>query len=137
MRRLLEGGVCFKNQNRRKRNLVPIQSKKIFLKPCGVKLQTKDVNYDLSSLSFNKHCFLRVNFLINAAFEGAAFIRSRVHKKIAFKRRNTVFKCHKIKLIKTVNTFSTIVISSLDNTAKKCHLKFISNQTLQISLLLI
>ena len=47
----------------------------MFFKPCGVKLLTKDVNYDLSSLFFNKCCFFQVNFLINAAFENAAFIR--------------------------------------------------------------
>ena len=47
----------------------------MFFKPCGVKLLTKDVNYDLSSLFFNKRCFFQVNFLINAAFENAAFIR--------------------------------------------------------------
>ena len=64
MLRLLEGGIYFKNQNNT-----------MFFKPCGVKLLTKDVNYDLSSLSFNKRCFFQMNFLINAAFENTAFIR--------------------------------------------------------------
>ena len=41
-----------------------------------MKLLTKDVNYDLLSLSFNKRCFFQVNFLINTAFENAAFIRA-------------------------------------------------------------
>ena len=40
-----------------------------------MKLLTKDVNNDLLSVSFNKRCFFQVNFLINAAFENAAFIR--------------------------------------------------------------
>ena len=75
MLRLLEGGVYFKNRNRRKLNHVSIQKNTMFFKPCGVKLLTKDANYDLLSLSFNKHCFFQVNFLINAAFENAAFIR--------------------------------------------------------------
>ena len=48
-----------------------IQNNTIFFKPCGVKLLTKDVNYDLLSLSFNKRSFFQVNFLINAAFENA------------------------------------------------------------------
>ena len=52
-----------------------IQNNTMFFKPCGVKLLTKDVNYDLLSLSFNKRCFFQVNFLINAAFENAVFIR--------------------------------------------------------------
>ena len=54
------------------------------VKPCDVKLYIKDVKYDLLSLSSNKHHFFRVNFLINAAFEDAAFI-------VAFKRGNTVY----------------------------------------------
>ena len=40
-----------------------------------MKLLTKDINYDLLSLSFNERCFFQVNFLINAAFENAAFVR--------------------------------------------------------------
>ena len=40
-----------------------------------MKLLTKDVNYDFLSLPFNKRCFFQVNFLVNAAFENAAFIR--------------------------------------------------------------
>ena len=46
-----------------------IQNNKIFLKPCGVKLYTKDIKYDLSRLSSNKRRFFLVNFLINATFE--------------------------------------------------------------------
>ena len=66
-----------------------------------MKLLTKDVNYDLLSLSFNKRCFFQVNFLINAAFENAAFIREwclfhislpkyDVYKRAVFKRGNSV-----------------------------------------------
>ena len=73
----------------------------MFFKPCGVRLLTKDVNYDLLSLSFNKRCFFQVNFLINAAFENAAFIREwclfhislpkyGVYKRAVFKRGNSV-----------------------------------------------
>ena len=78
-----------------------IQNSTMFFKPCGVKLLTKDVNYDLLSLSFNKRCFFQVNFLMNASFENAAFIRGwclfhislpkyGVYKGAVFKRGNSV-----------------------------------------------
>ena len=58
------------------------QFKSIFLKPCSVKLYSKDLKYDMLRVSSNKRCFFRVNFLINATFEhlrmrrllGATFI---------------------------------------------------------------
>ena len=40
-------------------------------------LWTKDVKYDLLSLSYDKRRFFRLNFLIKAAFEDMAFIRGR------------------------------------------------------------
>ena len=46
-----------------------IQNNKILLKPCSLKLETKDVKYDPLGLSSIKRRFFRVNFLINAAFE--------------------------------------------------------------------
>ena len=61
----------------------------MFFKPCGVKLLTKDVNYDLLSLSFIKRCFFQVNFLINAAFENAALLESGVYFTFLFP--NTAF----------------------------------------------
>ena len=63
-----------KSKQKKMKSCVTSEQKDI-LKPCGVKLLTEDVNYDLLSLSFNKRCFFQVNFLINAAFENAAFIR--------------------------------------------------------------
>ena len=48
---------------------MPFQNNKTFLKPSGVKLLTKDVKYDLSSLFPNKRSFFRVIFVINIAFE--------------------------------------------------------------------
>ena len=54
-----------------------IQNNKIFLKPCGVKLYTEDVKYDLFSPFSDKCRLFQVNFLINAAFVDAAFIRGR------------------------------------------------------------
>ena len=63
MRSLQEGGVYFKNQFKNNKKIlenetdVSIQNNKIFFKPCGVKLETKDVKYDLSSLSSNKRRF--------------------------------------------------------------------------------
>ena len=66
---LLGAAFISKNQNKRKRNPKSVQNNKIFLKPCSVKLLSKDVKYDLLSLSSNKQRFFRVDSLINAAFE--------------------------------------------------------------------
>ena len=53
--------------------IVSIQNSKIFLKPCSVKLETKDVKYDL--ISFSSY---QVNFLINiSVFRDLVFIRGQ------------------------------------------------------------
>ena len=74
-----------------------------------MKLQTKDVKYDILSLSSNKRRFFRVNFLINVAFEDAAFIslfpsqmrrllKEGVNKRAVFKRGNTVLIKQKLSV---------------------------------------
>ena len=65
MRRLLESSVykraVFISKIKIEENEIMCQLKndKIFLKPCDVKLKTKDVKYDLLSLSSNKRRFLQ------------------------------------------------------------------------------
>ena len=71
------------------------QNNKIFPKLCNVRLQTKDVKYDLLSYSSSKRHFFRVNFLINAAFDHAALLGCGFYftfpfPNAAFKRGNTV-----------------------------------------------